>query len=78
MVQQGDVEAFLRNNPEVAPKSHEEIQSVLVTQSEELHIELAVNIDADELFEKATYSLEGDGPLTLRCYEILDSVRTVI
>ena len=78
MVQQGDVEAFLRNNPEVAPKSHEEIQSVLVTQSEELHIELAVNIDADELFVKATYSLEGDGPLTLRCYEILDSVRTVI
>ena len=49
-----------------------------MTQSEELHIELAVNIDADELFEKATYSLEGDGPLTLRCYEILDSVRTVI
>lgn len=75
MVQWGDVEAFLRNNPEVAPKSHEEIQSVLVTQSE---IELAVNIDAGELFVKATYSLEGDGPLTLRYYEIPDGVRTAI
>lgn len=48
MVQWGDVQAFLRNNPEVAPRSREVIQSVLVTLSEELQIELAVNIDAGE------------------------------
>ena len=65
-VQWGYVEAFLRNNPEVAPKSHEEIQCLLVTQSEELQIELPVNIDAGEPFVKATYSLKGDGHLTLR------------
>jgi len=45
-----------------------------VTQSEELQIELPVNIDAGEPFVKATYSLKGDGHLTLRCYEILDDV----
>ena len=31
-------------------------------------------MDAGEAFVKATYNLEGDGPLVLRCYEILSTL----
>ena len=36
--------------------------------------ELAVVIDIGEHFLKATYSLEGDGPLVFSCFEILSTV----
>ena len=39
-----------------------------------LQIELAAVVDAGEAFVKATYNLEGDGPLVLRCYEILSTL----
>ena len=39
-----------------------------------LQIELAATIDFGEPFVKATYSLEGDGPLALKCFEIVDTV----
>ena len=32
-------------------------------------MELAISLDAGEPFVKATYQLEGDGPLVLSAYE---------
>ena len=39
-----------------------------------LKVELAAVIDAGEQFVKATYLLERDGPLALKCYEIVHNL----
>ena len=39
-----------------------------------LKLELAASIDVGEHFVKATYFLEGDGPLVFACYEKLSAV----
>ena len=39
-----------------------------------LKVELAAIVDYGEPFVKATYSLEGDGPLILSCYELVQEV----
>ena len=31
-------------------------------------------VDAGEAFVKATYNLEGDGPLVLKCFEVLSTL----
>ncbi len=41
-------------------------------------VELAVVIDIGEHFVKATYSLEGDGPLVFSCFEILSTVNGAV
>ena len=43
-----------------------------------LMIELAVTVDAGEPFVKACYTLEGDGPLALSCYEVVSNVSASI
>lgn len=72
----GDVPKFLAN-PDIAPNSKEKLQLLLQAKEKELLIELAVNVDG-EVFVKATYDLEGDGPLALECYEIIVGVRNSI
>ena len=62
----------------VSPKSCEKLQLLLLTNSNNLQIELAAVVDAGEPFVKATYKLEGDGPLALECYEILGVVKAAI
>ena len=42
-----------------------------------LKLELAITIDLGEHFVKATYFLEGDGPLVFSCYEKLSAVAEV-
>ena len=37
-------------------------------------VELAVTVDAAMPFVKATYNLEGDGPLALSCYETISGL----
>ena len=39
------------------------------TKSTQLQIELAITVDVGNVFVKATYKLEGDGPLVLSTYE---------
>ena len=34
-----------------------------------LMVELAITVDAGESFVKATFYLEGDGPLVFNCYD---------
>ena len=38
-------------------------------KNRKLHMELAITVDAMEPYVKATYRLEGDGPLMLKAYE---------
>ena len=45
---------------------------------EYLQLELAVHTDAGEPFVKATYSLEGDGALAFKCYEIYTKLLATI
>ena len=39
-----------------------------------IQVELAAVVDAGEAFVKATYTLEGDGPLAFHCFEILHTL----
>ena len=41
-------------------------------------MELAAVIDWGHPFVKATYRLEGDGPLAVDCYKIIETVRAAI
>ncbi len=51
---------------------------MLSTQSNKLQIELAVNYDVGEAFVKGSYTLEGDGPLALKCYEVISDVKAAV
>ena len=73
----GDVLKFL-SNPDIALKLKEKLLLLLQTKGKELLIELAVNVDVGEVLVKATYDLEGDGPLVLEWYEKAMGVRNSI
>ena len=70
----GDVEMFVAT-ADLFPAVRVELQSIMnnSNQKSQLMVELAITVDAGEPFVKATYFLEGDGPLVFSCYEkILD------
>ena len=71
----GDIEPFLSEN-EVAPACRGKVLAILNDPQKKSHlqVELAVVIDVGEQFVKATYSLEGDGPLVFTCFEVLTAV----
>ena len=51
------------------------------TKSTQLQIELAITVNVGNVFVKATYNLEGDGPLVLSTYEyisFLSSIATTV
>ena len=76
MVQFGDVEPFLRRNEDIAPATKAKLLSFFTDneRKSKLKMELAVVIDYGENFVKATYDLEGDGPLIFHCFEIIDTL----
>jgi hypothetical protein len=80
MVQHPEIENFLTCNPEVAPASHSKLTAFFQDKQKNvyLQLELAAVVDWGEHFVKATYNLEGDGPLVLQCYEAVDSLITAI
>ena len=41
-------------------------------------MELAITVDAGEPFVKATYRMEGDGPLVFSAYEEISTLRSTI
>ena len=65
----GDVSSFLDKAD--LPSSKLKLQEILSDppKNRKLHMELAITVDAMELFVKSTYRLEGDGPLMLKAYE---------
>ena len=71
----GDIEGFLRNN-DMAPATKEKLLGMLSHPQKRvlLKLELAVVIDAGRPLVQATYVLEGDGPLLVKCYKELSKV----
>ena len=77
LLQFGDIEPFLNRNTDLGPSSRPRLLAILSDQEKLKHLklELAAIIDWGEVFVKATYNLEGDGPLSFTAYE---EVRTVL
>ena len=80
LLQFGDVQPFLEENDDLGPATRPKLLAVLTNPQRKslLQIELASVIDCGEPFVKATYTLEGDGPLVLECYEIITTVQEAI
>ena len=66
----GDVESFV-TTADLSPAAKLKLQNIMnnLTLKPQLMVELAITVDAGEPFVKATYFLEGDGPLVFSCYE---------
>lgn len=71
-----DVLPFLEENPDLAPATRRKLLAILLDtqKSSKLQLKLAAAIDAGEPFVKATYKLEGDGPLVFSCFDVLASL----
>ena len=71
-----DVEPFLEMHTDISPATRGKLLSMLRDDDEKkyLMVELAATIDAATPFVKATYNLEGDGPLALTCYEAISAL----
>ena len=80
IIQFGDVVPFLAKYPDVAPATNAKLQAFLQDRLKSVHLQLepASIVDWGEHFVKATYTLEGDGPLCLRCYEVIDAIYVAI
>ena len=72
----GDVQPFLEENTSISPATRGKLLGMLRNPQERayLMVELAVTVDAALPFVRATYILEGDGPLALSCYETIASL----
>ena len=72
----GDVVPFLETNPEMSPTTNQKLLEMLQnpTTKYSVQVELAAVVDAGEAFVRATYTLEGDGPLAFKCFEVLSTL----
>ena len=75
----GDVERFVAS-ADLSPAAKLKLQNIMTTPSlkSQLMVKLAITIDAGEPFIKATYFLEGDGPLVFSCYERIQALRVSV
>ena len=80
MVQFGEVVPFLTNidSGSTVTCSHLLRKVQDTQQSQLLRVELASVVDCGHSFVKATYQLEGDGPLILQAYEEIATVRAAV
>ena len=68
-----NVDAFLRNSD--LPPSKLKLQEIIdPPNNRKLQMEIAITVDAMEPFVKATYNLEGDGPLLFKAYEEISAL----
>ena len=76
----GDVEPFLRENENLSPVCLAGLLKLFddPVTARDIEIELAAIRDAGKHFVKATYYLEGDGPLVFSCYERLSALAQAI
>ena len=72
----GDVEPFLNSarSDDIAPVTVAKLPSIIASKKTILQIELAAVIDVGKCLVQATYKLEGDGPLALECYKVIQMV----
>ena len=76
----GDVELFLRDNDDIGHSTRKKLLDI-ASQPQKiklLKLELATVVDIGSYFVKATYNLEGDGVLAVKCYEEILKIRNAI
>jgi len=80
LVQFGDVEGFLNNENLGSPHIRSKLLAIFTDSQKRvyLEVELAAVIDWGNPFVSATYSLEGDGPLIVTSYDIVETIRSAI
>ena len=80
LVQFGDIRLFLTSDEDFAMTLKPNLLAVLEDpqQCRLLQLELAATTDVGEPFVKATYSLEGDGPLALECFEVITMLQASV
>lgn len=63
----GEVKPFLRQHEDISPATRTKILALLRNLQNllALKVELAAVIDIGSYFAKTTYTLEGDGPLSI-------------
>ena len=76
LVMYGDVKGFLDDKPDVGQATRTKLSAILndPLKASLLQIELAAVIDVGNPLVKATYNLEGEGALVLKCYEQICTV----
>ena len=72
----GNLRSFLEENTSISPATRGKPLGMLQNPEEKpyLMVELAVTVDTALPFVKATYVLDGDGPLALSYYESISSL----
>ena len=80
MMQFGNIEPFLTENIDMEPSSRPKLLAILTNPEKLEHVKLkhASVVEWGEVFVKATYNLEGDGPLAFPCYEEVQEVVEVV
>ena len=80
MVMFGDIEKFLTLHNDIAPATTRKLLEIMSNANSRslLQLELASVVDAGESLVKATYKLEGDGPLAFHAYELVNTVMASI
>ena len=78
LTQFGDIEPFLEENQDIAPRLANHLRVLVEDQDRRklLIMELAAVIDIGEPFVKATYIPEGDGLLVFSAYSTLQALST--
>ena len=76
----GDIEPFVRENEDVSPATRAKLLEFFDDRQKLflLKLELAVMVDVGANFVKATYTLEGDGLLSLISYDKIMEIREAI
>lgn len=79
LLQFAEIQPFLDKN-DVGQATRKKLIAMLQDSQKlvTLKIELAAIVDWGEPFVKATYNLEGDGPLAFTCFDIVQSVTAAI
>lgn len=72
----GDIRPFLDSNNDICPKTMDKLRAIFDDEARlrDLKLELAAVVDIGVHFVKATYVLEGDGPLIFNTYRRLQGV----
>ena len=82
LVQFGDIDNFLHKDDLGSNATRTKLLDILhdleIEKKAKLQIELAVVVDCGHAFVKATYDLEGDGPLVVECFDTIETVKAAI
>ena len=76
MIQFGDTEPFLRAQNDLSPATCSKLLGIVSDPAKNacLKAELAAVVDGGECLVKITYKLEGNGPLALYAYELVNTI----